>query len=94
MIMTELDQWKLNHGIDPTRPVNHDELAMAVEDLKSTKTSWCMYCDREMPVKEMRIITRATDPYVQIQEDSSEYIRESNRVRACPDCYARQYSKQ
>lgn len=86
-----LDEWKLRHGIDPKRDVNQDELLMSVEESRSKEKSWCLGCDKHMPVREMKLITRSTDPYVQIGEGETDYITKSNRIRMCPACYKEQY---
>lgn len=64
---------------------------MAAEDSQSKKKSWCLGCDKHMPVKEMKLITRGIDPYVQIDEGETDYIAKSNRIRMCPACFAEHY---
>jgi len=86
-----LDEWKARHGIDPKRDVNQDELLMSVEESRSKEKSWCLGCDKHMPVREMKLITRSTDPYVQIDEGETDYIAKTNRIRMCPACYKEQY---
>jgi hypothetical protein len=46
-----------------------------------------------MPVSEMVLITRAIDPYVQIDESEGDYIAKNNRVRMCPDCFKERYPR-
>jgi hypothetical protein len=86
-----LDEWKARHGIDPKRVVNQDELLMSVEESRSKEKSWCLGCDKHMPVREMNLITRSTDPYVQIDEGETDYIAKTNRIRMCPVCYKERY---
>lgn len=86
-----LEAWKLRHGINPKRDVNQDELLMSVEESRSKEKSWCLGCDKHMPVREMKLITRSTDPYVQIDEAGTDYIANRNRIRMCPACYKDEY---
>jgi hypothetical protein len=90
---SDLAAWKVRHGIDPTRPVNQDELLMSVEESRSKAKSWCFGCDKEMPVREMKLITRSVDPYVQIDEGETDYIEMDCRVRMCPPCFDEKYSR-
>lgn len=95
--MTEYDQqlaeWKRRNGIDPTRAVNQDELLMTAEESQSKETSWCLGCDKEMPVREMKLITRSVDAYVQYDEGETDYIKKDCRVRMCPACYDEEYGQ-
>lgn len=86
-----LDQWKARHGIDPKRPVNQDELLMNVEESRSKKKSWCLGCDSLLPVREMKLITRSIDPYVQFDEGGTDYIDPECRVRMCLSCFKDEY---
>lgn len=88
---TQLAQWKAKHGLDPKVEQNADELRMAAEDSASKKRSWCFGCDKEMPVREMKLITRRIDAYVQFDEGQTEYIAPDCRVRMCPDCFKEHY---
>lgn len=95
---TELAAWKARHGLNATPDSNSSELLMASEDAKSNEDSWCMACGKQMPVKEMRIVTKRIDPYMQLDEQDVEsdgdYIREENRVRMCPPCFTEKYEKE
>lgn len=86
-----LDEWKMRHGINPKRDVNQDELLMSVEESRAKGTSWCFGCDNEMPIREMKLITRSVDPYLQIDESEGYYIANLNRVRMCPACFQANY---
>lgn len=88
----QLDQWKAQHGLDPKTDLEPDEIRMAEEEQASRKSSWCFGCDREMPVREMKLITRRIDPYVQYDEGGyTDYIAPSYRVRMCLDCFKDRY---
>lgn len=87
---TELAAWKRRNGL-PEKPVNQDELLMVVEENQSKETSWCLGCDKEMSVREMKLITRSIDAYVQYDEGETDYIKKDCRVRMCPECFAREY---
>lgn len=84
---TELAEWKAKHGISEIAESNPDEMRMTAEERISTKNAWCLGCDKLMPVREMKLITRRIDPYVQIEDGPSDYIHRSNRVRMCPACF-------
>lgn len=86
-----LEQWKVRHGIDPRRPVNQDELLMSAEESRSKENSWCFGCDQVLPVRSMKLITRAVDAYVQYDEGETDYIDPECRVRMCPDCFKENY---
>jgi hypothetical protein len=86
----ELAEWKRRNGL-PKEPVNQDELLMAVEENSSKESSWCLGCDKEMPVREMKLITRSIDAYVQIDEGETDYIKPDCRVRMCPKCFEEKY---
>jgi len=40
------------------RDVNQDELLMSVEESQAKGKSWCFGCDKHMPIREMKLITR------------------------------------
>lgn len=84
-----LEQWKARHGLD--KAVNPHELRMAAEERASKGSAWCFQCDREMPVREMKLITRRVDPYTQCDDGATDYIAPSNRVRMCPSCFSERY---
>lgn len=86
----EIAEWKARHGL-PKEHVNQDELLMAAEESRSKEKCWCMGCGNEMPVKEMKLVTRSIDPYLQIDESESDYIRADERVRMCPECFKERY---
>lgn len=87
----EIAAWKVRHGIEPNREINHDELKMAAEESQSKAKAWCLVCDKHMPVKEMKLITRAIDAYKQIDDGPSDYISKRLRVRMCPECFRFEY---
>lgn len=87
----QLAKWKENHGVDPNSETNQDELAMAAEEQASKLESWCLGCDKKMPISQMKLITRSIDPYVQIDGTDSDYISKGNRVRMCPQCFEEHY---
>jgi hypothetical protein len=88
----ELAAWKAKHGIDSaTDETNPEELRMLAEEQAAKGKSWCFGCDQHMPIREMKLITRRTDAYVQIDEGEGDYIAKSNRVRMCPKCFNEQY---
>lgn len=70
---------------------NHDELLMAVEESRDNGTDWCFGCDKELPVREMKLITLRTDHYLQCDEGEGDYIAKENRVRMCPACFDEHY---
>lgn len=85
----ELEAWKLRIGLkNATDAKNQDELLMAAEESQSKNTAWCIGCDREMMIRDMRLITRSIDPYMQCDEGETDYIEKANRVRMCPQCFA------
>lgn len=86
----ELEAWKARHGL-PKGPVNQDELQMTAEENQSKERAWCLGCDKEMAVKEMKLITRSIDAYVQYDEGETDYIRKDCRVRMCPECFKEKY---
>lgn len=86
-----LEAWKLRHGIDPKRDVNQDELLMSVEESRAKGKSWCFGCDKHMPIRDMKLITRRDDPYLQYDEGETDYIKKDCRVRMCPPCYKENY---
>lgn len=88
---SELDDWKAKHGADPKRDVNHYELRMLAEEKLAKGKSWCIGCDVHMPIKDMKLITRAIDPYLQTDEGPTDYITKNNRVRMCAKCFDEQY---
>jgi len=90
---TKLEEWKLKHGIVPMPETSADELRMAAEEQKSSQRSWCFGCDKEMLVKEMKLITRRVDPYLQYDEGETDYIRKSCRVRMCQECFKEHYQQ-
>lgn len=64
---------------------------MIAEDAKRPGKDYCQGCADEFPISEMRLITRATDPYRQFDSDEEEPFSEENRVRMCKACFAREY---
>jgi len=90
----EMTARKSRRGLDSARVVNQDELLMAAEESLSKSMAWCIGCDRHMPVKEMKLITRSIDAYKQIDEGPTDYISKLNRVRMCPKCFDEEYGKQ
>jgi hypothetical protein len=88
---TRLEEWKTKHGLDPKVEQNEHELRMAAEEQASKKTSWCLNCDKDMPVREMKLITRRIDAYVQYDEGETDYIAPDCRVRMCPECFKERY---
>lgn len=87
----EMDEWKKRHGMESNRDVNQDELLMAAEESQSKTESWCIGCDKHMPAREMKLITRSIDPYKQMDEGETDYISKSNRVRMCLECFKEEY---
>lgn len=87
----QLDEWKAKHGLSDVATSNPDEMRMAAEEQVANGKSWCLSCDKEMPILEMKLITRHIDPYVQIDEGETDYIRPFNRVRMCPGCFKEKY---
>ena len=89
---TAMAAWKAKHGIDAaTDETNHQELRMLAQEQQSKGMAWCFTCDKHMPIREMKLITRRTDPYLQIDEGETDYIAEENRVRMCPKCFTDDY---
>ena len=80
----QLAAWKAKIRPDPP---------MEAEDRDSDLNSWCFGCDKQMPVSQMKLITRGTDAYVQIDESPGDYIAEENRVRMCPECFEEKYGE-
>lgn len=91
---TKLAEWKAKHGLDPAGETNPDEMRMAHEESQAKGRSRCVACDKHMPIREMKLITRAIDAYIQIDESEGDYISKSNRVRMCPDCFNEHYTEQ
>ncbi len=89
----QLADWKARHGLDPKRDQNQDELLMLAEEHASKGTTWCFGCDKEMPIAQMKLITRAIDPYLQTDEGETDYIAKSHRTRMCPECFAERYQQ-
>lgn len=89
--MSATDEWKIKHGIDPSFPVNHNGLLMRQQELASHEMDWCLGCDNHLPVREMKLITRLDDPYVQIHDGPSDYIPTSKRIRMCQQCFKDNY---
>ena len=87
----QLDAWKAKQGLTRADETNPYELRMIAEQKLSHELSWCLGCDKKLPVTEMIIITRRTDPYVQTDEGPTDYITKPNRIYMCPDCYKAQY---
>ena len=85
--------WKARHGVGYSRDVNQDELLMAAEESQAKGKAWCMGCDKHMPIREMKLITRSIDAYKQIDENPGDYIAKSNRVRMCPACFEEEYGQ-
>lgn len=89
---TKLAEWKSKHGLVPMPDTSQDELRMAAEDQSSKRKSWCFGCDKELPVREMRLITRAIDAYLQHDEGGEgDYISKDCRVYMCPACFKEHY---
>lgn len=78
LFMSEYDQqlaeWKSRHGINPDHAVNQDELLMAVEESAAKGKHWCFGCDVRFPIRDMKLITRSIDPYLQCDEGETDYI--------------------
>lgn len=93
--MSEYDEqlaaWKARNGLGSMQNTNQDELLMAAEESQAKGKAWCFGCDKKMPVREMRLITRSIDAYCQIDENPGDYIAKQNRVRMCPECYKDEY---
>ncbi len=87
----KLQEWKERHGVGYMRDTNQDELLMAAEESQAKGKSWCFGCDKEMPIREMKLITRSVDAYVQYDEGETDYIAKDCRVRMCPPCYDEHY---
>ena len=83
----KLDAWKAKQGLTDTDTSNPEEMRMLAEQKLSTEKSWCLGCDAHLPVKDMVLITRRLDPYVQIDEGPTDYISKANRIYKCPACY-------
>lgn len=90
----QLKAWKAKNGFVDVDETNPDEVRMAAQEQASKKKAWCFECDKHMPVREMRLITRKIDPYTQTDEGPTDYIAESNRVRMCPECFKERYEDQ
>lgn len=90
---TQLAEWKARHGVTKEAK-NQDELLMAVEENQSKGKAWCLGCDKHMPVKDMKLITRSIDAYVQYDEGETDYIAKDCRVRMCPECFNEKYEAQ
>ena len=88
--MSEYDEqlmaWKAKHGITG-KERNHAEIAMHAEQQISPDKSWCFMCDKHLPVRELKLITRRLDPYCQTHDGPDEYIPKRHRVYMCPDCF-------
>lgn len=87
----KLAEWKLKHGLNPHINESPDEIRMIAEELASKKTAWCFECDKEMPVREMVLITRRIDPYLQTDENEGDYIAKDERTRMCKTCFKEHY---
>jgi hypothetical protein len=87
------DEWKKRHGI-PVGDVNQDELLMIAEESASKEKAWCLGCDGEFYVREMKLITRSDDPYVQIDEGPGDYIKKSCRIRMCKTCFSEKHEEE
>lgn len=83
--------WKAKNGLSSMKTTNQDELLMAAEESQAKGKGWCMDCDKHMPIREMKLITRSIDPYRQCDEGETDYIAESNRVRMCAACFEANY---
>ena len=89
---TQLNEWKARHGLKSvTDHHNQDELLMAAEESQSKGKAWCVECDDHLPIRDMRLITRSIDHYIQVDEGPSDYIAKGNRVRMCPKCFKDRY---
>ena len=75
------------------KEMNQDELRMASEESQAEGKAWCFGCDKHMPIKEMKLITRRVDPYLQCDEGETDYIKKYFRVRMCPPCYDEKYGQ-
>lgn len=90
----EMAEWKRKHGIsDTSAPTDQQsaEARMAEEDKVSTQKHDCIWCGAPFDVKDMRVITRRDDPYIQIDESEADYIPEHNRIHCCQECYKDTY---
>lgn len=90
---TKLQKWKEKHGIHPAPNTSQNELLMAAEESQAKGKAWCIECDRQMPIREMKLITRRIDAYRQCDESEGDYIDKPNRVRMCPKCFEERYGK-
>lgn len=90
---SERDAWIARHGGNPKEEVNHAELRMVAEEKLAKGKYWCLGCDAQLPIMEMKLITRKIDPYVQIDEGPTDYITKNNRVRMCAKCFEEQYGE-
>lgn len=86
-------KWKEKHGIHPYPNPSQDDLLMAAEESTAKGKSWCFGCDKKMPIREMKLITRRIDSYCQCDESEGEYIAKENRVRMCPKCFEENYGQ-
>lgn len=87
----QLAAWKERNSIGHIEETNQDEMRMAAEDAQSKGKSWCFGCDKHMPIREMKLITRGIDAYYQMGEEEGDYISNNNRVRMCPACFDEHY---
>lgn len=91
---TELEKWKDKNGLGQVVDNNPDEIRMAAEEAKAKGKSWCLGCEKHMMIREMKLITRSVDAYVQFGEWEGDYIPQANRVRMCSDCYNEAYQNE
>lgn len=68
-----------------------DPQVMAIRLGQLSKSSLCIWCGAPFDVKDMRVITRRDDPYIQMDESEADYIPEHNRIHCCQECYKDTY---
>ena len=83
-----LEEWKLKNGVaSELDPVEMQIKAKVIADRKLDGEDYCVLCaEGPMPIRDMRIITREEDPYIQLEE-------EGMKVRACQKCFDNTYPK-
>jgi hypothetical protein len=91
---SQMAAWKAKNGLASMKETNQDELLMAAEESQAKGKCWCAECDKHMPIREMKLITRSIDSYRQCDEGPTDYISKSNRVRMCPECFEANYGNQ
>ena len=90
---SELTAWKLKHGWSDSDDGSEEGIRLQVEaDRKLPGSDYCVLCGKgPQPINQLRLITRAEDPYIQIENEPGIAGRPSNRVRACPKCFEERY---